>query len=270
MANGKGLTRDINVSYREPRTNIVDSIFGTTKERLQRSQIEAQERIAEKQLDEKAKRDNYNLFLKFEKQFPDISKKREMAEAMNLSEVVTLFDNTYDFPDLKIQENSIKDFDKAETADELVALYKTIDPDGPYVDRARQSAEAKITKSFSKIISSIDRTQYSQDTNRYGSLTTEIAGLRQQKTNFEEVFKREEGQSDAEYESYLESIDLDTARDVQGGSIMLGTGDNQQELTYAQLNQEIFKLDDEYQKLDKSIQDFNYFRDNKTICIIVR
>ena len=112
MANGKGLTRDINVSYKEPSTNIVDSIFGTTRDRLERAQIEAQERIAEKQLEEKAKRDNYNLFLKFEKQFPDISKKREMAESMNLSEVVTLFDNTYDFPDLKIQENSIKDFDK--------------------------------------------------------------------------------------------------------------------------------------------------------------
>ena len=58
MANGKGLTRDINVSYKEPSTNIVDSIFGTTRDRLERAQIEAQERIAEKQLEEKAKRDN--------------------------------------------------------------------------------------------------------------------------------------------------------------------------------------------------------------------
>jgi len=263
MANGKGLTRDINVSYKEPSTNIVDSIFGTTRDRLERAQIEAQERIAEKQLEEKAKRDNYDLFLKFEKQFPDISKKREMAESMNLTEVVTLFDNTYDFPDLKIQENSIKDFDKAETADELVALYKTIDPDGPYVDRARQSAEAKMTKSFSKIISSIDRTQYSQDTNRYGSLTTEIAGLRQQEVNFRGVFPQTELESDAEYQSRLESIDLNTARQIQGGSIIIGTGDNQQELTYAQLNERISNLDKEYLQLDKSIQDFNYFRDNK-------
>ena len=259
MANGKGLTRDINVSYREPRTNIVDSIFGTTKERLQRAQIEAQERIAEKQLEEKAKRDNYDLFLKFEKQFPEISKKREMAESMNLYEVVTLFDNTYDFPDLKIQENSIKDFDKAETADELVALYKTIDPDGPYVDRARQSAEAKMTKSFSKIISSIDRTQYSQDTNRYGSLTKEIAGLRQQEVNFRGVFPQTELESDAEYQSRLESMGIEAASKVAGGSIII----NEQELTYAQLNERISNLDKEYLQLDKSIKDFNYFKDNK-------
>ena len=270
MANGKGLTRDINVSYKEPSTNIVDSIFGTTRDRLERAQIEAQERIAEKQLEEKAKRDNYDLFLKFEKQFPDISKKREMAESMNLSEVVTLFDNTYDFPDLKIQEDSMKDFDKVETADELVALYKTIDPDGPYVDRARQSAEAKMTKSFSKIISSIDRTQYSQDTNRYGSLTTEIAGLRQQEVNFRGAFPQKELESDAEYQSRLESMGIEAAREVDGGSIIAGTKDSPKEITYAQLNKRISDLDDEYLQLDKSIKDFNYFKDNKLDYAIAR
>jgi len=181
---------------------------------------------------------------------------------MNLSEVVTLFDNTYDFPDLKIQEDSMKDFDKVETADELVALYKTIDPDGPYVDRARQSAEAKMKKSFSKIFSSTDRTQYAQNRNRFSSLTTEIAGLRQQEANFREVFPQTELESDAKYQSRLESMGIEAARDVQGGSIITGTGDNKQELTYAQLNERIFNLDKEYLGLDQDIENFDYFLNN--------
>jgi len=104
MANGKGLTRDINVSYREPRTNIVDSIFGTTRDRLERAQIDAQERIAEKQLEEKAKRDNYDLYLRYEKQFPYLSDKRELASVMELNEIVTAMDGKYD----RVTSNSEK------------------------------------------------------------------------------------------------------------------------------------------------------------------
>jgi hypothetical protein len=104
MANGKGLTRDINVSYREPRTNIVDSIFGTTRDRLERAQIDAQERIAEKQLEQKAKRDNYELYLRYEKQFPYLSDKRELASVMELNEIVTAMDGKYD----RVTSNSEK------------------------------------------------------------------------------------------------------------------------------------------------------------------
>tara|TARA_X000001382_G_C3177095_1_gene181287 strand:+ start:6561 stop:7709 length:1149 start_codon:yes stop_codon:yes gene_type:complete len=104
MANGKGLTRDINVSYKEPSTNIVDSIFGTTRDRLERAQIEAQERIAEKQLEQKAKRDNYELYLKYEKQFPYLSDKRELASVMELNEIVAAMDGKYD----RVTSNSEK------------------------------------------------------------------------------------------------------------------------------------------------------------------
>lgn len=43
MANN--LTRSINVVYRKPRTNIVESIFGTPRERIQKAQLEAQKSV---------------------------------------------------------------------------------------------------------------------------------------------------------------------------------------------------------------------------------
>ena len=117
-------------------------------------------------------------------------------------------------------------------------------------------------KSFSKIFSSTDRTQYAQNRNRFSSLTTEIAGLRQQEANFREVFPQTELESDAKYQSRLESMGIEAARDVQGGSIITGTGDNKQELTYAQLNERIFNLDKEYLGLDQDIENFDYFLNN--------
>ena len=51
MANN--LTRSINVVYRKPRASIVESIFGTPKERIQKAQLEAQKSVRIQQQEQK-------------------------------------------------------------------------------------------------------------------------------------------------------------------------------------------------------------------------
>ena len=95
MANGitgAGLTRDIQVSYDAPETNIIDEIFGTPKERIEQAEVRAKEKVVKDQLQERQRINNYRLYMTMEKRFDNLSEKRNVADMMGLNELVGAMD----------------------------------------------------------------------------------------------------------------------------------------------------------------------------------
>jgi|7_EtaG_2_1085326.scaffolds.fasta_scaffold00834_8 hypothetical protein len=179
-----GLSRAFNIKIPERKTNIIDSIFGTPADRLKRAELEAKEDLAYERLEQQAKRDDYKLFLQFEKSFPYLSDKRKIADGMGLDELVTAFDSAVDANVNKKEEQAIKDlaltkYDEGQGLKDVARLYSIIPKDSPNYKMATQAAD-KAIKSFGDVIISADeRNKYQMNNSNLESLRKENVQIKQ-------------------------------------------------------------------------------------------
>ena len=184
-----GLSRAFNIKIPERKTNIIDSIFGTPSDRLKRAELEAKEDLAYERLEQQAKRDDYKLFLQFEKSFPYLSDKRKIADGMGLDELVTAFDSTVDANVNKKEEQAIKDlalvkYDEGQGLKDVARLYSIIPKDSPNYKMATQAAD-KAIKSFGDVIISAD------ERNKYEMNKTNLLSLRNQNVQIKQTLDNE-------------------------------------------------------------------------------
>lgn len=265
MANG--LTRDININVRAPKkTNIIEDIFGTPAERIQRRQLEAAQELQQERRVQKQKESDYRLFMQFERNFENLSDKRKLADQMGLTELVAGMDGKYNFETIQSEEQILQDMSKAESVKELVESYNNIRTDSYYSDKAKTVAESRM-KDLPSVITRRETDDYNQDKALYSTNLREIAQLKQIESNFKSNF---EGLNEQQLRE-LTTTNLGT-EDIpqpgyQGGvTINLGNATQPAYVTYGQLRDRINSLESNQEVLlgnvelfdNRSKNEFNY------------
>jgi len=238
-----GLSRAFNIKIPERKTNIIDSIFGTPSDRLKRAELEAKEDLAYERLEQQAKRDDYKLFLQFEKSFPYLSDKRKIADGMGLDELVTAFDSTVDANVNKKEEQAIKDlalvkYDEGQGLKDVARLYSIIPKDSPNYKMATQAAD-KAIKSFGDVIISAD------ERNKYEMNKTNLLSLRNQNVQIKQTLDNERNSKTDPETGELKALTEDELR----ASKITNPPDEYKELT----NLTYGKLEDMYIANNESI-----------------